>query len=98
MASGFCWFGGAFGDAVCADAAPPSAVAKSRLIRDFGMAMPPAVAALNGLGGGPPSRPASSMSNASSLDDLLGGPPGRKVGGTVKAKKKGGRYVDVMAK
>ncbi|SMR59027.1 unnamed protein product [Zymoseptoria tritici ST99CH_3D1] len=64
----------------------------------MGMAMPPAVAALNGLGGGPPSRPASSMSNASSLDDLLGGPPGRKVGGTVKAKKKGGRYVDVMAK
>jgi COPII coat assembly protein SEC16 len=49
----------------------------------------------------PPSRPATSMSNASSLDDLLGGPPGaRKAGaaGTVKGKKRGGRYVDVMAK
>ncbi|KXL42702.1 hypothetical protein M433DRAFT_82059 [Acidomyces richmondensis BFW] len=49
---------------------------------------------------GPPSRPPTSMSTASSLDDLLGGPPGtgRKPGGTVKGKKKTGRYVDVMAK
>ncbi|TKA74877.1 hypothetical protein B0A55_05034 [Friedmanniomyces simplex] len=47
----------------------------------------------------PPSRPATSMSTASnsnSLDDLLAGP--RKAGGTVKGKKKTGRYVDVMAK
>ena len=52
--------------------------------------------------GQPPIRPASSLSNASSIDDLLGGPPGagggaRKAGGTIKGKKKGGRYVDVMA-
>jgi len=49
---------------------------------------------------GPPSRPPTSMSTASSLDDLLGAPPGlgRKPGGTVKGKKKAGRYVDVMAK
>jgi hypothetical protein len=46
----------------------------------------------------PPPRPSSSLSHASSLDDLLGGPPtaGAKKG-TVKSKKKGGRYVDVMA-
>jgi hypothetical protein len=37
------------------------------------------------------------MSNASSIDDLLGAPGPRK-GGTVRAKKRGGRYVDVMAK
>ncbi|KAH0149896.1 hypothetical protein KCU67_g10884, partial [Aureobasidium melanogenum] len=46
---------------------------------------------------GPPSRPATSMSNASSIDDLLGAPAPRK-GGTAKGKKRGGRYVDVMAK
>jgi hypothetical protein len=58
--------------------------------------------ALNGPGAAglmPPPRPSSSLSHASSLDDLLGGPPsagGKK--GTVKGnKKKGGRYVDVMA-
>lgn len=46
---------------------------------------------------GPPPRPQSSMSTASSLDDLLGGPgPGRKAA-AAKGKKKGGRYVDVMA-
>lgn len=48
----------------------------------------------------PPSRPASALSSASGLDDLLGGPPtagARKVSGrTAKGKK--GRYVDVMAK
>ncbi|CAD0058066.1 unnamed protein product [Aureobasidium pullulans] len=56
---------------------------------------------LGGLGGppgsAPPSRPATSMSNASSIDDLLGAPGPRK-GGTAKSKKRGGRYVDVMAK
>lgn len=48
----------------------------------------------------PPGRPSSSLSTASSIDDLLGGPPGAgsRKGGTVKGKKKGGRYVDVMAK
>ncbi|KAG4220174.1 hypothetical protein PC116_g31347 [Phytophthora cactorum] len=43
----------------------------------------------------PPSRPATSLSNASSIDDLLGAAGPRK--GAKKAKK-GGRYVDVMAK
>ncbi|KAI1008048.1 COPII coat assembly protein [Podosphaera aphanis] len=43
----------------------------------------------------PPSRPSTSMSNASSIDDLLGPPTiGRKVG--ARAKKKGRGYVDVM--
>ena len=49
---------------------------------------------VDGLGGlAPPIRPASTLSNASSIDDLLAGP--RKTG-TVRGKKKG-RYVDVMA-
>lgn len=57
---------------------------------------------LNGLEGAalqPPSRPSTSLSNASSIDDLLAGAGPRKggAGGTVKGKKKG-RYVDVMAK
>jgi len=49
-------------------------------------------------GGPPPSRPASALSNASGLDDLLGPASGpRKVSGrTAKGKK--GRYIDVMAK
>ena len=47
-----------------------------------------------GAASGPPSRPGTSMSNASSIDDLLGAPQARK--GAPK-KKKGGRYVDVMA-
>ncbi|KAK8247999.1 Sec23-binding domain of Sec16-domain-containing protein [Phyllosticta capitalensis] len=46
--------------------------------------------------GGPPSRPQTSMSNASSIDDLLGVPAPRK--GAARKKGKGGRYVDVMAK
>lgn len=44
----------------------------------------------------PPIRPSSSLSTASSIDDLLGGPPGSRKGGTVKGRKKGNRYVDVM--
>lgn len=59
----------------------------------------PAISALNG--GGlmqPPSRPGTSLSNASSIDDLMGGPPVPRKGGTLKKGKKGGRYVDVMAK
>jgi hypothetical protein len=48
-------------------------------------------------GSAPPSRPGTSMSNASSIDDLLGPPSagGRKAGGA-KGKKKGRGYVDVM--
>ncbi|KAF2865564.1 Sec23-binding domain of Sec16-domain-containing protein [Massariosphaeria phaeospora] len=45
---------------------------------------------------GPPSRPGTGMSTASSIDDLLGAPQARK--GSAAKKKKGGRYVDVMAK
>lgn len=45
----------------------------------------------------PPSRPSTSMSNASSIDDLIGQPQARK-GGTLKKGKKGRGYVDVMAK
>ena len=44
----------------------------------------------------PPIRPSSTLSTASSIDDLLGGPPGSRKGGTVKGKKKTARYVDVM--
>lgn len=48
---------------------------------------------------GPPSlagsRPSTGMSNASSIDDLLGAPGPKK--GTVRKKKGGARYVDVMA-
>ena len=47
--------------------------------------------------GTPPSRPATGMSNASSIDDLLGAPSARKGGTVGKKGKKGGRYVDVMA-
>ncbi|KAI0192168.1 Sec23-binding domain of Sec16-domain-containing protein [Astrocystis sublimbata] len=43
----------------------------------------------------PPSRPATSLSNASSIDDLLGAAGPRK---GPKKPRKGGRYVDVMAK
>ncbi|KAK2048857.1 COPII coat assembly protein SEC16 [Colletotrichum somersetense] len=45
---------------------------------------------------GPPSRPATSMSNASSIDDLISAAGPRKPG--ARKAKKGGRYVDVMAK
>ncbi|KAI0416789.1 Sec23-binding domain of Sec16-domain-containing protein [Xylaria grammica] len=43
----------------------------------------------------PPSRPATSLSNASSIEDLLGAAGPRKGG---KKPRKSGRYVDVMAK
>ncbi|KAK8035280.1 COPII coat assembly protein SEC16 [Apiospora rasikravindrae] len=48
-----------------------------------------------GLTMAPPPRPATSLSNASSIDDLLGAAGPRKPGAK-KARK--GRYVDVMAK
>ncbi|OOQ90276.1 COPII coat assembly protein sec16 [Penicillium brasilianum] len=48
-----------------------------------------------GSSSGPPPRPASSLTHANSIDDLLGAPTARK-GNTVRGKKKG-RYVDVMA-
>ncbi|KAK8149473.1 vesicle coat component [Beauveria asiatica] len=45
---------------------------------------------------GPPSRLPTSISNASSIDDLLGAAGPRKASG--KKPRKAGRYVDVMAK
>lgn len=56
---------------------------------------PPVLMPPNLSASGPPSRPSTGMSNASSIDDLLGAPTAKK--GTVKGKKRGGRYVDVMA-
>ena len=50
----------------------------------------------NGPPSAPPSRPATGMSNASSIDDLIGAPQARK-GGTIKKGKKGRGYIDVMA-
>jgi hypothetical protein len=53
----------------------------------------------NSIGGppsAPPSRPTTSMSNASSIDDLIGAAGPRKPG--QKKARKSGRYVDVMAK
>jgi hypothetical protein len=56
---------------------------------------PPALARPSfGAASGPPSRPGTGMSNASSIDDLLGAPQARKGAGA--KKKKGGRYVDVF--
>ncbi|KAH6893209.1 Sec23-binding domain of Sec16-domain-containing protein [Thelonectria olida] len=52
---------------------------------------------IGGPGSAPPSRPTTSMSNASSIDDLLGAAGARKPGEKKKARKSG-RYVDVMAK
>ncbi|KAF2478894.1 Sec23-binding domain of Sec16-domain-containing protein [Neohortaea acidophila] len=78
--------------------APPSGPA-SRSATPASDAAPPLPLPL-GLNGdlAPPKRPASGLSDASSIDDLLGGPAGSsRKAGTVKAKKKGGRYVDVMA-
>ncbi|CZS92992.1 related to SEC16 Multidomain vesicle coat protein [Rhynchosporium agropyri] len=51
---------------------------------------------LRSAAGGPPSRPGTGMSNASSIDDLLGPPMPRAAGAKKGAKKKGRGYVDVM--
>ncbi|KIX98027.1 uncharacterized protein Z520_06106 [Fonsecaea multimorphosa CBS 102226] len=45
----------------------------------------------------PPPRPATAMSNASSIDDLIGPATGRKPAKAGKKGPKSGRYVDVMA-
>ncbi|KAL4738541.1 Sec23-binding domain of Sec16-domain-containing protein [Aspergillus similis] len=60
-------------------------------------AVPPAGGASSrpGSSAGPPPRPSTSLSHASSIDDLLGAPQARK-GATSRGRKKG-RYVDVMA-
>ncbi|KAH8772605.1 COPII coat assembly protein SEC16 [Diaporthe sp. PMI_573] len=83
---------------------PPTSAASSPNL-SAPSAVPPSmmrsVSNTSSVGGGPPSappsRPATSMSNASSIDDLLGAAVPRK-GAGAKGKKKGGRYVDVMAK
>jgi hypothetical protein len=56
---------------------------------------PPALARPSfGAANGPPSRPGTGLSTASSIDDLLGAAQPRK--GGVAKKKKGGRYVEVF--
>ncbi|CAK7216275.1 vesicle coat component [Sporothrix bragantina] len=62
--------------------------------------MPPSMArtaSAASAGSGPPSRPATSMGEATSIDDLLGSVPGPRKAGAKKGRKSG-RYVDVMAK
>ncbi|KAL1863704.1 vesicle coat component [Paecilomyces lecythidis] len=71
---------------------PPNALPRSLSYGAANATPPPP-----GSGLAPPSRPSTSLSNASSIDDLLGAPQARK-GGTAKGKKKGRGYVDVMAK
>jgi hypothetical protein len=56
---------------------------------------PPPLMPPSFVGSGPPSRPGTGLSTSSSIDDLLGAPSAKK--GSVRAKKRGGRYVDVMA-
>jgi hypothetical protein len=80
---------------------PPSLVS-SPAMQQTGFTSSSAPPPLSGMTGGPPSsgppsRPTTGMSNASSIDDLLGAIGPRK-GGNAKTKKRGGRYVDVMAK
>ncbi|KAF1918078.1 Sec23-binding domain of Sec16-domain-containing protein [Ampelomyces quisqualis] len=79
---------------------PPLAMPGSRsstpgLLSDTESALKPPTLARPSFGAAsrPPSRPGTSMSNASSIDDLLGAPQTRKGGAK---KKKGGRYVDVF--
>lgn len=62
-----------------------------------GLEVPGRTPSASGPPSAPPSRPATAMSGVSSIDDLIGAPQARK-GGTVKGKKRGRGYVDVMAK
>jgi hypothetical protein len=72
-------------------ASTPGMASGDEAIKPPVLTRPPLVA-----GTGPPSRPSTGMSTASSIDDLLGAPAAKK--GTAKGKKKGGaRYVDIMA-
>ncbi|WYZ38744.1 hypothetical protein EsH8_III_000658 [Colletotrichum jinshuiense] len=66
------------------------------LPRPGGMMRSASNTSVGGPPAGPPTRPATSMSNASSIDDLISAAGPRKPG--AKKAKKGGRYVDVMAK
>jgi hypothetical protein len=85
---------------------PPPPLSSSPALSGLGMPPPlgnmprsvstgAAVPTPPGSSAGPPPRPTSSLSHATSIDDLLGAPAARK-GNTVRGKKKG-RYVDVMA-
>ncbi|KAI1260039.1 Sec23-binding domain of Sec16-domain-containing protein [Xylariaceae sp. FL1019] len=85
---------------------PPMGLSKTVSHENLGMpnfAAPPMARSVSGqsnasIGGppsAPPSRPATSLSNASSIDDLIGAAGPRKGG---KKPRKAGRYVDVMAK
>ncbi|KAF7597333.1 vesicle coat component [Aspergillus hancockii] len=73
-------------------AAPPPLLGNTPRSVSTGAAMPTPPLGSSG----PPPRPATSLSHASSIDDLLGAPQARK-GAPAKGRKKG-RYVDVMAK
>lgn len=76
-------------------AAPGSRASTPGIPSDTEGPKPPTLARPSfGAASGPPSRPSTSMSNASSIDDLLGAPQARK--GVSAKKKKGGRYVDVF--
>ncbi|CAD6448426.1 4fe22f9b-fd39-4241-ac7d-d91f06e0265e [Sclerotinia trifoliorum] len=74
---------------------PPVGPAMART-QSNGSAMGGNLSGLTSTGSAPPSRPNTSMSNASSIDDLLGPPSagGRK--GTAKKGRKGRGYIDVM--
>ncbi|KAK4044813.1 Sec23-binding domain of Sec16-domain-containing protein [Parachaetomium inaequale] len=72
---------------------PPGPVAMLRSVSNTSTASAPPL----GQGGAPPARPPTSLSNSSSIDDLLGAAGPRKPGAARKARK-GARYVDVMGK
>jgi hypothetical protein len=77
---------------------PPGPVAMLRSVSNTSTASaPPLGQGGAGGAGGPPSRPPTSLSNSSSIDDLLGAAGPRKPGAAKKARK-GARYVDVMGK
>ncbi|RYP22134.1 hypothetical protein DL765_001893 [Monosporascus sp. GIB2] len=87
--------------------APPPPAGLNRPASQESLAVPPMARAASsqsavsdGAAGGspsaPPSRPATSLSTASSIDDLLGAAGPRRPG--AKKSRKSGRYVDVMAK
>ncbi|RYP48089.1 hypothetical protein DL768_005942 [Monosporascus sp. mg162] len=88
-------------------AAPPPPAGLNRPASQENLAVPPMAraassqsavsdSAAGGPPSAPPSRPATSLSNASSIDDLLGAAGPRRPG--AKKSRKSGRYVDVMAK
>ncbi|KAH0542409.1 hypothetical protein FGG08_003164 [Glutinoglossum americanum] len=63
-----------------------------------GLAPPTLFGGSAGPASGPPSRPSTALSNASSIDDLIGPPGTARKGGTIKKNKAKRGYVDVMAK